>query len=185
MAPSDAMAIQQLVYETRPERIVTVNVVPGVIVFLNSVLRLAELHACRIVAVGTPSALPELCTMIPGDPAAAGTFSDVGRALGSAETIMVLFAPDHATQGSVDSACDYARFVSCRSWLIMLGTVFGQPWLGYSKNAYQNVIRKLSEKMGFAVDNTRNPHLITTSPLGYLQRVGGLANFADEDNEDL
>jgi hypothetical protein len=96
---------------------------------------------------------------------------------------MVLFAPDHARHGSADLVRDYASFVSCRSWLVFLGTVFGQPWLGYSKNAYQNVIRTLSQGMGFAIDHTRNPHLITTSPMGYLQRTGGLVALWDEDDE--
>jgi cephalosporin hydroxylase/glycosyltransferase involved in cell wall biosynthesis len=183
MAPSDAITIQQLVYETRPERIVTVNVTPGVIVFLESLLRLSALHDSRIVAVGTRGACPATAMAIQGDPGARSTLVDVERALGATETIMVLFAPDHARHGSADLVRDYASFVSCRSWLVFLGTVFGQPWLGYSKNAYQNVIRTLSQGMGFAIDHTRNPHLITTSPMGYLQRTGGLVALWDEDDE--
>ena len=75
----------------------------------------------------------------------------------------------------------YAGFVSCRSYLIFLGTVFGQPWLGYSKYWFQAAIKTLVRERPFVIDHSRNQQLVTTCPNGYLQRIS--SNLpGDNDN---
>jgi hypothetical protein len=52
-----------------------------------------------------------------------------------------------------------------------LNSVFGQPWIGYSKNWYQSAIKAFVAEGSFVIDQSRNRQLITTSPDGYLQRL--------------
>jgi cephalosporin hydroxylase/GT2 family glycosyltransferase len=174
MAPSDALALQDLVFRLRPGRIVAVNQPPGVIALLDSVLRLAELPASRILAVAATRAAadtPCSATHIIGHPASSGTLAQVEHALDTEEHVMVVFTPDEGDMLPIDALRAYAGFVTPRSYLVFAGTAFGQPWLGYSRRWYHTAIQMLVDLMPFAIDHSCNPHLVSTSPLGYLQRI--------------
>lgn len=168
IAPADVVNIQDIVYQTRPGRIVTVNVEPGIRRFLESILALSGLDGSRLVPV----------TGNPLDPAA---LAATERALDAEESVMVLYAPLPGEHIPLDGLRAYTRFVSCRSYLIFLGSVFGQPWLGYSQNWFQKALRALTEEAPFVIDYSRDRHLITTCPMGYLQRTGGFVPALDED----
>jgi hypothetical protein len=67
----------------------------------------------------------------------------------------------------------YARFVSYRSYLIFLGTVLGQPWLGYSNRWYLSAIRRfLASGAPFVIDDSCDQQLISFCASGYLRRTG-------------
>jgi cephalosporin hydroxylase/GT2 family glycosyltransferase len=182
LAPPDVLAIQEIIYEQRPDAIVAVNVEAGVIRLADSVLQLVGLsHACIVQVGRSPIELGRVAAhTIVGDARAPATLTAVTRALGAAEKILVLFAPTPGDDFPADVLRAYARFVSPRSYLVFLGSVFGQPWLGYSRHWFAKAIRVLVEGAPFAIDETRTRHLITTCPMGYLQRIG---NF-DPPDED-
>ena len=168
IAPADVVNIQDIVYQTRPGRIITVNVRPSILRFLESILAITGLAGSRIVN-------------IVGDPLDPVVLAAAERALDAEESVMVLYAPREGEHIPLDGLRAYARFVSCRSYLIFLGSVFGQPWLGYSKNWFQKALRALTEEAPFVIDLSRDRHVITTCPMGYLQRTGGLVPALDED----
>jgi cephalosporin hydroxylase len=173
MAPTDAMTIQEIIFSLRPARIITVNAAPGLIWLIDSALHASLLHASRIVSVNAsddqPGALPARAIHI--GPAAQDIPSAVARTLNTDGPVMVLFAPDEGDWLPIEALRAYAKFVTCRSYLVFLGTALGQPWLGYSTRWYMTAIRLLVAGGHFVIDTYRNPHLVTTSPLGYLQRI--------------
>ncbi len=133
----------------------------------------------RIIGVNaTAENLPATVQPLRGDQTAPETLAAISRALGTAEKVLVLFQPARGDHFPIAALRAYARFVSPRSYLVFLGSVFGQPWLGYSKHWYAKAIRALVDEAPFAIDETLTPHLITTCPLGFLQRIG---NFDPSD----
>ncbi len=184
MAPSDAMAIQEILFRTRPGRIVAVNAAPGVILLLTSLLDMLDLPAARIVvAGGTPVPPSHRVRPIAGEAASPATLAAVEAALDTEEHVLVLFAPAPGELLPFDALRAYAALVTARSYLIFLGTALGQPWLGYSKHFYMTAIRRLLDMEPFAIDHSANPHLVSTSPLGYLQRIEPPPHLAVADNE--
>ena len=142
---------------------------------LDSFLHMASKDDGKVLWVGAGDAagkaLPASVEVIAGEPYAAETVAAVERALGLEEDILVLFAPRPDDYTPIDPLRSYARFVSCRSYLIFLGTVFGQPWLGYSKYWFQSAVKTIVREMPFVIDHSRIQQLLTVSPNGYLQRI--------------
>ena len=175
VAPADVIEIQDIAVGVRPGRIVAVNAGFGVVNMLDSFLRMAGLNDSKILWVGARDAegkaLPASVELIAGEPYAPETVAAVERALALEEDILVLFAPRPDDYTPIDPLRSYARFVSCRSYLIFLGTVFGQPWLGYSKYWFQAAVKAIVGEMPFVIDHSRNQQLVTVSPNGYLQRI--------------
>jgi len=189
MAPADIVEIQDIIHQVRPDRIVAVNVNYGVVVLLDSLLGMMGLTGSRIVRVGGGSSdeevLPPTVDWIGGDFNAAETLAAVERALGTEENVLVLFAPGSHDYTPTAPLRAYAGFVSVRSYLIVLGTVFGQPWLGYSKFWLESAVKALVRDAPFVIDHSRNQQLVTISPNGYLQRIldnvlGGGSDAADD-----
>ena len=183
MAPSDALTIQDLVFRLAPGRIVTVNAVAGLLRLLDGVLRLAGLQTTRIVAV-SPQApsdrLPDTVRPITGEPAQAATLAAVTRALDTDAPVLVLFTPSAGDMLPIEALSAYAKFVTSRSYLVFMGTAFGQPWLGYSKYWFQSAIKTIAAESGFVIDHSRNQQLITTCPNGYLQKISDDAAHVDD-----
>jgi cephalosporin hydroxylase len=175
LAPADIVEIQDIVGGVRPSRIIAVNAGFGVVNMLDSFLRMAGRDDGRVLWVGAKDeagkVLPASVEVIAGDPYASETLAAVERALDLEEDILVLFAPRQDDYTPIGPLRDYARFVSCRSYLVFLGTVFGQPWLGYSKYWFQSAVKTIVREMPFVIDHSRNQQLVTVCPNGYLQRI--------------
>jgi cephalosporin hydroxylase len=174
LAPADMVEIQDIIHQIRPGCIVVVNALPGIVHLLDSLLQMAGLPASRILYVGAPQSgaqMPASVELIAGAPCAGETLHEVERGLGVAEDVLVLFTPLAHDHLPVESLRAYGRFVSRRSYLIFLGSVFGQPWLGYSKNWYLTAIKTFVGETSFVIDESRNRQLVTTCPKGFLQRL--------------
>jgi hypothetical protein len=93
-----------------------------------------------------------------------------------------LYATGPDTGFSVKSLEAWGSMVSYRSWMICLGTLFGQPWLGYSIHEHLQTIREFTRaNQHFAIDRHQTSQLISTCPSGYLRRVGGQVTAANYD----
>jgi len=188
MAPADIVEIQDIIFKGRPGRIVAVNVNPGVVQMLLSLLQITGLTGSRILHVNdahdASEALPSV-DLIAGAPGAPETIHRVKRWLGGEENVLVLFAPREHDYAPIESLRFYASLVSCRSYLIVLGTVFGQPWLGYSKYWFLNAIKTIVEDSGLVIDHSRNRQLVTTCPSGYLQRISDDGLIGAEESNDF
>jgi cephalosporin hydroxylase len=118
---------------------------------------------------------------IVGSPYAAETLSQVTVRLGLAESVLVLFSRRPGDFFPLQELRAYARFVSFGSYLIVLRTVLGQPWLGYSKYWLKRVIHLFQQESDFVSDETRTQHLISVCSGGYLSRVKPPQPSADDD----
>jgi cephalosporin hydroxylase/glycosyltransferase involved in cell wall biosynthesis len=191
LAPADIAEIQDIIFRVRPDRIVAVNVNFGVVVLLTSLLQMCGLTQSHVVYVcdtyPTDENLPATVDLVVGEPCTAETVSRVRGAVGSEEGVMVLFSPQRHDYIPVEPLRIYGDLVSSRSYFIFLGTVFGQPWLGYSKYWFQRAIKTMVAESGFVIDHSRNQQLVTTCPNGYLQKIsadgwesqGDTASFDD------
>jgi cephalosporin hydroxylase len=59
---------------------------------------------------------------------------------------------------------------------VVLGSGHGQPWLGYATAWPQKALNSFVSMQPFAIDHSRTAHLLTTCPLGFLQRIGPIAS---------
>jgi cephalosporin hydroxylase len=183
IAPADVLNIQDIIHGTRPDRIVAVNAEHGLLMLLDSLLRLSQIDGARIISIGGGTEeLPPTIDRIAGNPLAPAVLTAAAAALEAEERVLVLYRPGEGEHFPIETLRAYARFVSCRSYLVFIGSVFGQSWLGYSKNWFQKAIRILVSEAPFAIDFSRDQQLITTCPHGYLQRIGGFVALAEDDD---
>ncbi len=172
VAPSDAMTIQELIFRLRPSRIVAVNAAPGLLMFVDDVVRSSQLAGSVLVGVGADlDVSPAGMRKIQGAARDSAVLDAVARALDADGPTLVLFSPDEDDAFPLEALRAYASFVTCRSYLVFLGTALGQPWLGYSTRWYLTAIRMMLASAPFVMDVTCNPHMTTSSPCGYLQRI--------------
>jgi cephalosporin hydroxylase len=175
LAPTDLVAIQEIIAQLQPECVVTTCQDPGLLWFIRSVLDMSGLAASTIVFAGpcVPGDAPAGMVVVHGSHDDARTLERVGHAVGGAETTLVLFAPDADDATPSQPLQAYSRFVSFRSYLVFLGSAFSQPLIGYSNRWYQAAIRGFVSEPGsqFVIDHSRTRHLLTMCPSGYLRRT--------------
>jgi cephalosporin hydroxylase len=104
----------------------------------------------------------------------------VAQAIGAAERVMVLFAPDAGDHLPLAALRGFSELVSLRGYLVFLGTAIGQPWLGYSLNWYKKTIETLEKGGEFAVDHSRTRQMVSFCPYGFLQRIGPVVSFSQD-----
>lgn len=174
VAPTDLLNFQEIIRQTEPDCIITTSPDDGLIVFIDDVLRLLGLDKTRILRVAAaapPGAVPARVRAIIGKHDAPETFARLESQVGTDETTLVLYAPAAGVAHPLNTLNEYAKFVSFRSYLIFLGTVFGQPWLGYSKNWYLANINKFVAASAFEIEMVWDRQLLSTCSSGYLRRV--------------
>ncbi|WP_426688351.1 CmcI family methyltransferase [Rhodanobacter ginsengiterrae] len=184
VAPADLISLQEIIQQVRPDAIVAVGVTTGLVGFIDDVLLAADLPASRVLHVDAQActAASGRVTSLRGLPLDPAIQAAVRHWLGSAETVLVLHAAGSAEAFSVASLQAYARLVSHRSYLICTGTLFGQPWLGYSSHQHVQTIREFTRgDSTFVSDRGWTRQLISTCPGGYLRKVGGSLTAAQYD----
>lgn|GEM_PF-728425 len=186
VAPADLNNVQEIVYQLRPDAIVTIGAKVGLVTFIDDCLKATNNLDARILNVEPGAASMTLSstriTSLSGNPADPGTLATARHWTGSAETVLVLYATGSDTGFSVEGLEAWGTLVSYRSWLICLGTLFGQPWLGYSIHEHLQTVRDFTRiDSSFSIDRHWNSQLISTCPSGYLRRVGGLVTAANYD----
>jgi cephalosporin hydroxylase len=147
-------------------------------------LRVFGLDGTRIVCVvdQVPAEMPAQVEYVVGPPYAPPTLAAVSTRVGTAESVLVLFSRGHDDFFVLEPLRAYARFVSFGSYLVVLRTVLGQPWLGYSKHWLRRAIHLFLQGSDFVMDETRTQHLISVCLSGYLARVKPPVPCADDDS---
>jgi len=183
VAPADLLALQDIVCAQRPDAVVAVNAAPGLVAFMADVARL-EGAPCVFVVAGVSAAaevgLPGGVVRVAGAAGDEAARAAVAQAVGAAERVMVLFAPDAGDHLPLAALRGYAALVSLRGYLVFLGTALGQPWLGYSLNWYKKTIETLEKEGEFAVDLSRTRQMVSFCPYGFLQRIGPVVSFSQD-----
>jgi cephalosporin hydroxylase len=180
LAPADLVALENIIGRVRPARVITTCGKEGLIRFLVSMLEVHGLSESGVIAVGEPSlgVGGKQVRTIEGHPAAPETIRLVEEAIGAEETTVVLFEPAPDDPMPVDMLTAYARLVSYRSYLVFVGTVLGQPWLGYSNRWYMAAIRQfLASGAPFVIDHSFDEQLVSVCAGGYLHRTGQAVYF--------
>ena len=177
VAPADLVSLHEIIHLIRPDAVLAVGVEAGLVAFVDGMLSATDCAAARILHVDPPAEGPGCSTRVttlqglPGEPHVLAT---ARHWVGSAETVLVLHATGPLESFSPSTLQAYGELVSYRSWLICLGTLFGQPWLGYSTHQHLQVIREFTRGHSpFVIDRSWNRQLISTSPSGYLRKVRG------------
>jgi cephalosporin hydroxylase len=185
VAPADLISIQEIIHQIRPDAVIVVGAEDGLVRFLDNTLHGADIAGTRILHLsGSAARVPNSSRItslhaLPDDPATAVYARDWA---GGAEAVMVLFAVDSTDNFSAATLQTWGELVSHRSFLICLGTVFGQPWLGYSRRQYFRTIREFATgHCPFVIDRSWTRQLISTCPYGYLRKVGGKITAAQYD----
>lgn len=189
VAPGDLVNIQEIVHQLQPDCIVVAGASAGFIRFITDIANMVVPMA-RVVHVGqansskTDAGCNSLVTVTgaPYDPA---TVDTVRHALIASESVMVLLASGTESHDALrESMARYMELVSHRSYLVVLDSLLGQPWLGYSTRQPRKLIRELiARHPEFVIDRSWNQHLVTTSPGGYLRRVGGTVSVMNDDEK--
>lgn len=184
IAPSDLISLQEIIHQLRPEAIIAVGAERGLVHFIQSILRSLDEHRTRILHINPVSVdiTSSRVTVLHDEADASDTLTTVRQWTGSAETILILYAVNSTDTFSVASLEAYGALVSYRSYLVCLGTLFGQPWLGYSNRRPLQTIRDfIRNNPSFVIDRSWNRQLISTCPSGYLRKVGNPATAANYD----
>lgn len=184
VAPADLASVQDIVHRIRPDAVIAVGAKAGLVHFVANVLQACACEGARILHLNPPdggASLPNV-TALHGTPGDAQVLATVRHWTGSAESVLVLFATDPATHFTKDALHAYGALVSHRSYLVCLGTLFGQPWLGYSRHQHlQTVHDFIDGDHDFVIDRSRQRQLLSTCPSGYLRKVGGALTAATYD----
>lgn len=184
VAPADLLGLADIIHETRPDAIVVAGAEPGLTLFIDGVLQASGLLDSLVLRVGdtvAPLASARLVDL-PGTIADTTLVDTVRRQLGAAESVLVLLAIDRIHEASAQWLAAWSTLVSHRSYLVCLGTVAGQPWLGYSTRQPLRTIREfIAANPAFVIDRSRTRQLISTSPCGYLRKTGGSVGEAHYD----
>lgn len=174
VAPADLINFQEIIRLTTPDCIVTTSTDIGLMRFLDDVLNMYALDQTRIVRVlpnKPPGPGPARVRTVVGKHLAPDTLARIESEIGAREAVMVLYAPEAGVGRPFDALQAFSKFVSVRSYLVFLGTVLGQPWLGYSRNWYQFVIQRLLSESEFRMDAVWDQEPLTACATGYLRRV--------------
>lgn len=185
VAPADLISVQAIIHELRPDAVVAIGAEAGLVGFIDTVLDALGPGAARILHVhppAPPALRPARVTVLDGRADDPQVLATVQHWVGTAETVLVLLATGPAQGFSLPTMQAYAALVSYRSYLICLGTLFGQPWLGYSSRQPVRVIRDfIGSDSRFVIDRSWNRQLVSTCPSGYLRKVGGATTTTNYD----
>jgi cephalosporin hydroxylase len=177
VAPTDLVSMQAIIHQIRPDAIVAAGVEAGLTGFIDSVVQTVGIPGARILHVGEaepPGAPAARITTLRGSPADAAIVAAARDWLGGAEVVLVLHAAGGEQSFSLASLQAWGKLVSYRSFLICVGTVFGQPWLGYSSRQHFKTVRDFTESDAQFINDRRwTSQLFTTCPYGYLRKIGG------------
>lgn len=185
VAPADLISLQEITHQLRPDAVIAIGAQSGLTHFVASTLDAATCEGARILQVNPPdeaASLPSRVGTFHGKPDDPQTLATLRHWVGSAESVLVLFAVEPAEYFTPATLQALGTLVSHRSYLVCLGTLFGQPWLGYSTHQHLRTIQDfIKSEPAFVIDRSCHRQLISTCPSGYLRKVGGAVTAATYD----
>ena len=175
--PADLIAIQEILVRTRPTHVILVNTEPGLVRLADSVLGMLDAPPPAIIRVleteaPSPPVRGKVVDII-GRPYAKKVKAQVEEQLHGAERTLVLFSVYDPTDFRVGQLATYSRFVTEESYLVVLRTVLGHPWIGYSRLRARDAVRELVRiDPNLVVDETWDRNVLTWCPSGFVRRLG-------------
>lgn len=189
--PQDLMALQELVFAVRPDRIVETGIAHGgSLVFFASLLHLLD-QGARVLGIDVDirahnrreldaHPMRKHIDLLQGSSIAASTVAAVRDAVADCERVMVVLDSDHTEAHVLAELRSYAPLVTPGSYLVVCDTVVedlgddafpDRPW-GPGNSPKSAVAKFLAECPDFVVDERIDAKLqLTNSPGGYLRCV--------------
>lgn len=166
-SPFDLWAYQEIVYETKPDLIVeTGTLAGGSALFLAHMLDAMDNGELITIDIAPYPGLPEhpRITYYNGDSVRPQMVEKVGRRAKD-KRVMVILDSDHSYEHVTRELAEYSDFVSIGCYLIVEDT-----WgpLGYGA---AQAAEEFAAGSGFETDRTRERHLMTFHPGGFLKRA--------------
>lgn len=175
--PGDLISLQEVMTRTRPTRVVMVNPEPGLVRFVDSILELLEVRSPLIAQVTeeppAPLKLKSRLKTAVGKPYAKGVRARLQSLVGAVDTTLVLYAISDPADFRVGQLVPYARWVSHRCYMVVMGGARGHPWINYAPLRVRDVVRELVRlDPGLVIDSSWERNIFTSCPSGFILRVG-------------
>lgn len=189
--PQDIIAIQEIIWEVRPDVIVETGIAHGGSLILSA--SILELLGSNGIVVGVDidirdhnkvaiqqHPLHKRIRMIQGSSIDTEIVSQVSEYVKGKNSVMVILDSNHTHNHVLRELELYSSMVTKNSYLLVFDTIvedlpaaalFGRPW-GKGNNPKTAVWEFLKMNTDFVVEkNFQNKLLITVAPGGYLKRV--------------
>jgi len=175
--PLDLWVYQELLVEIRPAMIVECGTAfGGSAHFLASMCELLEHGEVISIDIVPPENPPihERLTYLGGSSTAPEIVNAVKHQIGGREPVLVLLDSDHSRAHVLEELRLYAPLVTPGSYLIVEDTnVNGHPVVcGFGPGPWEAVETFMATNPDFEIDRSREKHLLTFNPNGYLRRIG-------------
>jgi len=189
--PQDLMALQELVFSIKPDRIVETGIAHGgSLVFFASLLHLLD-RGGRVLGIDLDirahnrreldaHPMRRHIDLLQGSSIAETTLDEVRSAVAGCERVMVVLDSDHTEAHVLAELQAYAPLVTRGSYLVVCDTIVedlgadafpNRPW-GPGNSPKSAVAKFLAESPDFVVDERIDAKLLlSNSPNGYLRCV--------------
>lgn len=174
--PLDLWVYQEIIHELKPDVIVECGTLHGgSALFLASMCDLVNNGKVVTVDIQTKEGRPEhrRITYLHGSSTDDEIVATVEEFVNEADTVLVILDSDHGKENVLRELRTYSRFVTLGSYLIVEDTcVGGHPVLHeHGPGPMEALEEFLPDNKNFVVDRSRENHLLTFNPKGYLLRV--------------
>lgn len=174
--PLDLWIYQELLHELQPDLIIeTGTLAGGSAYYLASICEL--LGKGRVISIdiedvnGRPA--HDRVEYLQGSSTAPDTIVRVRRSAERADQVLVILDSEHSRQHVLAEMSAYGPLVSPGSYLIVEDTnINGNPILRkYGPGPMEAVDEFLGSRSDFVIDSSREKHILTFSPRGFLRKV--------------
>lgn len=175
--PLDLWIYQELLYELRPDLIVETGTMDGgSAYYLASICELLGKGRVISIDIEDVSGRPvhDRIEYLLGSSTAPETIEQVGLSAERADQVLVILDSEHPRQHVLAEMHAYGPMVSAGSYLVVEDTnINGNPILRkYGPGPMEAVDEFLGSRNDFVIDSSREKHVLTFSPRGFLRKVG-------------
>jgi len=174
--PLDLWIFQEIIAEVRPQTIIECGTAHGgtahFMATICDLIGFGEVISIDIVESPDRPTHPRLRYLL-GSSTSPDVLNEVELLLGEGGPTMVILDSNHSTEHVLAELENYSRFVTQGSYLIVEDTIMnGHPaFPDLGPGPMEAVEQFLASSSDFVSDRTREKHLMTFHPKGYLQRV--------------
>jgi cephalosporin hydroxylase len=175
--PLDAWVYQEIIWETRPEIVIEVGVKSGgMTLFLATLLQATG--AGRVIGIDRSLRAHEsarthpVITLIEADALDPSLHANLAEET-AGRRALVLLDSDHTSAHVLQELELYSGYVQPGDYIIVNDTAInGHPVLpGWGDGPYEAVQQFLAADHPFEADRSREKHMVTMCPMGFLRRV--------------
>lgn len=192
--PADVLALQEVVWDTKPDVIIETGVARGgSVVFFASLLRMLGKTEGKVIGIDIDIRAHNRDTierhpvassieLVEGSSIAPETIREVRGKIRDGASVMVVLDSDHSRDHVLAELRAYANFVTRGQFLVAADTILGLIPPEKAPTYYSKLLRQgdeplaavrafLSETDSFAPDPINGKLIMSSSPHGFLRRI--------------